>query len=227
MLGLVLAYDFLVLYMCWELVGLCSYLLIGFWYQERDSAEGGEEGLHHHPRGGVGFAIRILLLFLQADTFRMDEIFEQIATGRMDPTIVTVAGILIFLGAMGKSGQFPLHVPGCGHGRAHPVSALVHSATMVAPGSTWWRVPSPLPCASPVTMAVIATIGTITLIFAATIALTQRDIKRVLAYSTVSQLGYMMMALGLGAYTAGSSTSTPTPSSRPSSSSAPAPSFTP
>ena len=134
----------------------------------------------------------------------MDEIFEQIATGQMDPAIVTVAGILIFLGAMGKSGQFPLHVwlPDAMAGPT-PVSALVHSATMVAAGVYLVARAYPLFAASPVTMAVIATIGTITLIFAATIALTQRDIKQVLAYSTVSQLGYMMMALGLGAYTAG------------------------
>ncbi len=204
MLGLVLAYDFLVLYMCWELVGLCSYLLIGFWYQERDNAEAAKKAFVTTRVGDVGFAIGILLLFLQADTFRMDEIFEQIATGQMDPTIVTVAGILIFLGAMGKSGQFPLHVwlPDAMAGPT-PVSALVHSATMVAAGVYLVARAYPLFAASPVTMAVIATIGTITLIFAATIALTQRDIKKVLAYSTVSQLGYMMMALGLGAYTAG------------------------
>ncbi|HEX2325907.1 MAG TPA: NADH-quinone oxidoreductase subunit L, partial [Chloroflexota bacterium] len=204
MLGLVLAYDFLVLYMCWELVGLCSYLLIGFWYQERDNAEAAKKAFITTRVGDVGFAIGIFLLFLQADTFRMDEIFEQIATGQMDPTIVTVAGILIFIGAMGKSGQFPLHVwlPDAMAGPT-PVSALVHSATMVAAGVYLVARAFPLFAASPVTMAVIATIGTITLIFAATIALTQRDIKRVLAYSTVSQLGYMMMALGLGAYTAG------------------------
>jgi proton-translocating NADH-quinone oxidoreductase chain L len=204
MLGLVLAYDFLLLYMCWELVGLCSYLLIGFWYQDRDNAEAAKKAFITTRVGDVGFAIGIFLLFLQADTFRMDEIFAQIAAGQMDPTVVTIAGILIFVGAMGKSGQFPLHVwlPDAMAGPT-PVSALVHSATMVAAGVYLVARAFPLFAASPVTLAVIATIGTITLIFAATIALTQRDIKRVLAYSTVSQLGYMMMALGLGAYTAG------------------------
>jgi NADH-quinone oxidoreductase subunit L len=204
MLGLVLAYDFLLLYMCWELVGLCSYLLIGFWYQERDNAEAAKKAFVTTRIGDVGLGIGIILLFLQANTFRMDVIFEQIASGRMNPAIVTVAGILIFIGAMGKSGQFPLHVwlPDAMAGPT-PVSALVHSATMVAAGVFLVARAYPLFAASPVTLAVIATIGTITLFFAATIALTQRDIKRVLAYSTVSQLGYMMMALGVGAYTAG------------------------
>jgi proton-translocating NADH-quinone oxidoreductase chain L len=204
MLGLILSYDFLLTYICWELVGLCSYLLIGFWYQERDNAEAAKKAFVTTRIGDVGFAIGILLLFLQANTFRMDVIFEQIVAGRMDPTIVTIAGILIFIGCMGKSGQFPLHVwlPDAMAGPT-PVSALVHSATMVAAGVYLVARAYPLFHASPVTLGVIATVGTITLIFAATIALTQRDVKRVLAYSTVSQLGYMMMALGVGAYTAG------------------------
>jgi proton-translocating NADH-quinone oxidoreductase chain L len=204
MLGLVLSYDFLLLYMCWELVGLCSYLLIGFWYHERDNAEAAKKAFVTTRVGDVGFAIGIFLLFRQANTFRMDEIFAQIAAGQIDPTIVTVAGILIFIGAMGKSGQFPLHVwlPDAMAGPT-PVSALVHSATMVAAGVYLVGRAYPLFAASPVTMGFITVIGTITLFFAATIALTQRDIKKVLAYSTVSQLGYMMMALGVGAYTAG------------------------
>ncbi|HEX2035097.1 MAG TPA: NADH-quinone oxidoreductase subunit L [Chloroflexota bacterium] len=204
MLGLVLAYDFLLLYMCWELVGLCSFLLIGFWYQERDNAEAAKKAFITTRIGDVGFFIGLALLFLQTGTFRMDVIFEQIGAGRIDPTIVTVAGLLVFAGAVGKSGQFPLHVwlPDAMAGPT-PVSALVHSATMVAAGVYLVGRAYPLFVASPVTMAVIAAIGTITAIFAATIALTQRDIKRVLAYSTVSQLGYMVMALGLGAYTAG------------------------
>jgi proton-translocating NADH-quinone oxidoreductase chain L len=204
MLGLVLAYDFLFMYMCWELVGLCSYLLIGFWYQERDNAEAAKKAFVTTRIGDVGFGIGAILLFLQTNTFRMDVIFEQIAAGQINPTIVTIAGLLIFAGAIGKSGQFPLHVwlPDAMAGPT-PVSALVHSATMVAAGVYLVARAYPLFAASPVTLAVIATIGTITLFFAATIALTQRDIKRVLAYSTVSQLGYMMMALGVGAYTAG------------------------
>ncbi len=204
MLGLVLAYDFLLMYMCWELVGLCSFLLIGFWYQERDNAEAAKKAFITTRLGDVGFFIGLAILFLQTNTFRMDEIFEAIDAGRIDPTLVTVAGILVFMGAIGKSGQFPLHVwlPDAMAGPT-PVSALVHSATMVAAGVYLIGRAYPLFVASPVTMAVIATIGTITAIFAATIALTQRDIKKVLAYSTVSQLGYMVMALGLGAYTAG------------------------
>jgi NADH-quinone oxidoreductase subunit L len=204
MLGLVLAYDFLLLYMGWELVGLCSYLLIGFWYQERDNAEAAKKAFVTTRIGDVGLFIGISLLFLQTNTLRMDEIFNAIGSGRINPVVVTAAGILVFMGAIGKSGQFPLHVwlPDAMAGPT-PVSALVHSATMVAAGVYLVGRAYPLFAASPLTMGVIAVIGTITLFFAATIALTQRDIKRILAYSTVSQLGYMIMALGVGAYTAG------------------------
>src|SRR5919199_1318717 len=204
MLLLVLSGNFLILYMAWELVGLCSFLLIGFWYQERDNAEAAKKAFITTRIGDVGFFIGLAILFLNTHTFQMDEIFAQISSGRINPAVVTAAGILVFMGAMGKSGQFPLHVwlPDAMAGPT-PVSALLHSATMVAAGVYLVARAYPLFSASPVTMAVIATIGTITLIFAATIALTQRDVKRVLAYSTVSQLGYMMMALGVGAYTAG------------------------
>jgi proton-translocating NADH-quinone oxidoreductase chain L len=204
MFTLVLAYDFLLLYMAWELVGLCSFLLIGFWYQERDNAEAAKKAFITTRVGDVGFFVGLALLFLNTGTFRMDEIFAEIERGRIDPTIVTIAGILVFMGAVGKSGQFPLHVwlPDAMAGPT-PVSALVHSATMVAAGVYLVARAYPLFAASEVTMAVIATIGTITAIFAATIALTQREIKKILAYSTVSQLGYMIAALGIGAYTAG------------------------
>lgn len=204
MLLLVLSANFLLIYMAWELVGLCSFLLIGFWYQERDNAEAAKKAFITNRIGDVGFFIGLAILFLQTGTFQMEEIFGAIASGRIDPTIVTVAGILVFTGAMGKSGQFPLHVwlPDAMAGPT-PVSALLHSATMVAAGVYLVGRAYPLFSASPVTMAFIAAVGTITLIFAATIALTQPDVKRVLAYSTVSQLGYMMMALGVGAYTAG------------------------
>ena len=204
MFTLVLAYDFLLLYMAWELVGLCSFLLIGFWYQERDNAEAAKKAFITTRIGDVGFFIGLALLFLNTGTFRMDEIFAEIERGGIDPTIVTIAGILVFMGAMGKSGQFPLHVwlPDAMAGPT-PVSALVHSATMVAAGVYLVARAYPLFAASEITMAVIATIGTITAIFAATIALTQREIKKILAYSTVSQLGYMIAALGIGAYTAG------------------------
>jgi proton-translocating NADH-quinone oxidoreductase chain L len=204
MFTLVLAYDFLLLYMAWELVGLCSFLLIGFWYHERDNAEAAKKAFITTRVGDVGFFIGIALLFLNTGSFRMDEVFAAVQSGRVDPAIVTAAGILVFMGAIGKSGQFPLHVwlPDAMAGPT-PVSALVHSATMVAAGVYLVGRAYPLFEASPVTMGFIATIGTITAIFAATIALTQREIKKVLAYSTVSQLGYMIAALGVGAYTAG------------------------
>jgi len=204
MCTLVLSYNFLLLYMAWELVGLCSYLLIGFWYHERDNAEAAKKAFVTTRVGDVGFFIGIAILFVQTGTFQMDEIFRRVQLGSLSPGIVTAAGILIFLGAMGKSGQFPLHVwlPDAMAGPT-PVSALLHSATMVAAGVYLIARAYPLFAASPITLGVVATIGTITLIFAATIALTQRDIKKILAYSTVSQLGYMVMALGVGAYTAG------------------------
>lgn len=204
MLLLVLAGNFVILYMAWELVGLCSFLLIGFWYHERDNAEAAKKAFITTRIGDVGFFIGLAILFLQTGTFQMEAIFDAVASGKISPTVTTVAGILVFMGAMGKSGQFPLHVwlPDAMAGPT-PVSALLHSATMVAAGVYLVGRAYPLFAASSVTMGVIAAIGTITLVFAATIALTQRDVKRVLAYSTVSQLGYMMMALGVGAYTAG------------------------
>ncbi len=204
MFTLVLAYDFLLMYMAWELVGLCSFLLIGFWYHERDNAEAAKKAFITTRIGDVGFFIGLALLWLNTGTWRMDRIFAEIQAGRVDPSIVTIAGILVFMGAVGKSGQFPLHVwlPDAMAGPT-PVSALVHSATMVAAGVYLVARAYPLFVASEVTMAVIATVGAFTAIFAATIGLTQREIKKILAYSTVSQLGYMIAALGVGAYTAG------------------------
>ena len=204
MFTLVLAYDFLLLYMAWEMVGLCSFLLIGFWYHERDNAEAAKKAFITTRIGDVGFFIGIALLFLNTGSFRMDEVFTAIRAGRVDPAIVTAAGILVFLGAMGKSGQFPLHVwlPDAMAGPT-PVSALVHSATMVAAGVFLVGRAFPLFEASSVTMGFIAIVGTFTAIFAATIGVTQREVKKILAYSTVSQLGYMIAALGIGAYTAG------------------------
>lgn len=204
MLGVVLSYNFLLMYICWELVGLCSFLLIGFWYSERANAEAAKKAFITTRVGDVGFFIGLALLFLKTGTFDMKATFAAVESGAIDPATVTIAGILIFLGAMGKSGQFPLHVwlPDAMAGPT-PVSALVHSATMVAAGVYLVGRAYPIFHASPTTMGVITTVGTITAIFAATIALTQRDIKRILAYSTISQLGYMIMALGVGAYTAG------------------------
>jgi len=204
MLGVVLSYNFLIFYISWEMVGLCSFLLIGFWYQERDNAEAAKKAFITTRVGDVGFFVGLALLYVATGTFDMKTIFDAVEAGKVDPTTVTAAGILIFIGAMGKSGQFPLHVwlPDAMAGPT-PVSALVHSATMVAAGVYLVGRAYPLFHASETTMAVIAAVGTFTAIFAASIALVQRDIKRILAYSTVSQLGYMIMALGIGAYTAG------------------------
>ena len=179
-------------------------LFRSFWYQERDNAEAAKKAFITTRIGDVGFFVGLALLYVATGTFDMKTIFAAVEAGTVDSTIVTAAGILIFIGAMGKSGQFPLHVwlPDAMAGPT-PVSALVHSATMVAAGVYLVGRAYPLFHASETTMGVIAAVGTFTAIFAASIALVQRDIKRILAYSTVSQLGYMIMALGIGAYTAG------------------------
>ncbi|MDO8672920.1 MAG: NADH-quinone oxidoreductase subunit L, partial [Dehalococcoidia bacterium] len=203
MLGLVLADNFLVLYMTWELVGLCSYLLIGFWWEKRSAAEAAKKAFVTTRIGDVGLFIGILMLFQKAGTFDMSTIFHMVETGQIGGTYLTVAAILVFLGAMGKSGQFPLHVwlPDAMEGPT-PVSALIHAATMVAAGVYLVARAFPLYAASSSAMMVIAVIGLITILISGTIAVVMTDIKKVMAYSTIGQLGYMMLSLGFGGYTA-------------------------
>ena len=190
MLGLVLSYDFLLMYMCWELVGLCSYLLIGFWYQERDNAEAAKKAFITTRVGDVGFAIGIPCSSCRPTPSAWTRSSTQISAGADRPHDRHRRRHPGLHRRHGQVRAVPAARLAAGrHGRADPVSALVHSATMVAAGVYLVGRAYPLFAASPVTMGVIATIGTITLIFAATIALTQRDIKKVLAYSTVSQLG--------------------------------------
>ncbi|HOJ59934.1 MAG TPA: NADH-quinone oxidoreductase subunit L [bacterium] len=204
MLLLVLCDNLLVLYISWELVGVSSYLLIGFYFWRPAAADACKKAFITTRVGDVFMLIGLLLVVLHTGKFNYREVFDAVAQGQFSGTVLTVAAICLFGGAVGKSAQFPLHVwlPDAMEGPT-PVSALIHAATMVAAGVYMVGRLFPIFSASPEAMLVIAYIGLITAFFAATIAITQTDIKRVLAYSTVSQLGYMMTALGVGAYTAG------------------------
>ncbi|HJV45996.1 MAG TPA: NADH-quinone oxidoreductase subunit L [Bacillota bacterium] len=197
MLGLVISPNLLQVYIFWELVGVCSFLLVGFYFYKDEAKAAAKKAFIVTRVGDVGLFIGISLLFWYSGSFNYVDIFNAIQNGVMQPWQITLVGILIFIGAVGKSGQFPLHtwLPDAMEGPT-PVSALIHAATMVAAGVYLVAAMYPLYLASPDASQVIAVIGGITAIFAASIGLTQRDIKRVLAYSTVSQLGYMMLALG-------------------------------
>ena len=209
MLGLVISPNLLQVYMFWELVGLCSFLLVGFWYFKPEAAAAAKKSFIVTRIGDVGFFIGIILLFVGTGTFEYSGIFQAVAAKQflidwMSPeAFITLVAILIFIGAVGKSAQFPLHtwLPDAMEGPT-PVSALIHAATMVAAGVYLVARSFPIFEAAPDALTVIGIIGAITAIFAALIGLTQNDIKRVVAYSTVSQLGYMMMALGVSAYVA-------------------------
>ncbi len=202
MLGLVLAESFFFIYIFWELVGICSYLLIGFWFEKKSASDAGKKAFLANRVGDFGFLAGLLIIYATCGVLGYDEVFHAVAGGKLSGTLLTVAGIGIFCGAIGKSAQFPLHVwlPDAMEGPT-PVSALIHAATMVAAGV--YLVGRVYPIFTPDAFLVIAYVGLITLFMAATIALTQNDIKKVLAYSTVSQLGYMVMGLGVGGYTGG------------------------
>jgi NADH-quinone oxidoreductase subunit L len=206
MLTLVLADDFLLLYVGWEGVGLCSYLLIGFWFERPAAARASLKAFVTTRVGDFFLFLGILLLFWQVGSLRFDSILEAARSGRLSGPLLTLAAVLVFGGAVGKSAQVPLHVwlPDAMEGPT-PVSALIHAATMVAAGVYLVARTFPLFAASPdhAALQVVAVIGGITALMAATIGVVQDDIKRILAYSTISQLGYMMMGLGVGAYTAG------------------------
>jgi NADH-quinone oxidoreductase subunit L len=202
MSGIVLTHNFFMIYIFWELVGLSSYLLIGFWYEKDSASNAAKKAFLVNRIGDIGMLIGILLIFFTYNTFTFSTIFEQISNGVLPLNSgfwLTVTGILLFCGAVGKSAQFPLHVwlPDAMEGPT-PVSALIHAATMVAAGV--YFVVRIFTMLTGDAMIVIATIGAISAFIPATIAITQNDIKKVLAYSTVSQLGYMIMALGVGAY---------------------------
>lgn len=202
MLGLVLVDGFFGIYIFWELVGLCSYLLIGHWYEKKSASDAAVKAFITTRIGDIGMFVGIMIIFWQLATFSFAEVFQGIAAGKLSGGLLTAAGVLVFCGAIGKSAQFPLHVwlPDAMEGPT-PVSALIHAATMVAAGV--YLVGRTYLLYTQEALLFIAVVGTITAFIAATIALTQMDIKKVLAYSTISQLGYMIASLGVGGYNAG------------------------
>ncbi|MBD3175269.1 MAG: NADH-quinone oxidoreductase subunit L [Armatimonadia bacterium] len=209
MLGLVLSSNLILLFMCWELVGLMSYLLIGFWFHKPEAARACKKAFLTTRLGDVGFTIAIIALFVATRSLDLREIFTKVTAGEVSSPMLFLISLGLFAGAVGKSAQFPLHVwlPDAMEGPT-PVSALIHAATMVAAGV--WMIYRMQPVIQATAgngpydaMKWIAVIGGFTAVFAATIAIAQDDIKRVLAYSTISQLGYMMLGLGVGAFFAG------------------------
>ena len=207
MLVLVLGASFPVMFVGWEGVGLCSYLLIGFWFRKQSAADAGKKAFIVNRIGDFGFVLGMLLIFATFGTLD----FQQVAAAADSRAIehgtmgvMTIATLLLFLGATGKSAQIPLYVwlPDAMEGPT-PVSALIHAATMVTAGVYMIGRNAVIFSHAPTTLAVVAGIGVATALMAGTIGLVQNDIKRVLAYSTVSQLGYMFLAMGVGAYAAG------------------------
>jgi NADH-quinone oxidoreductase subunit L len=204
MLGLVLAGSYVLILVFWELVGLTSYLLIGFWFEKKTAADAGKKAFITTKIADLGFLLGLVLLIVSVGTASIPEVNEIIGSGKAPVAMVSIAGMLMFMGACGKSAQFPFHVwlPDAMEGPT-PVSALIHAATMVAAGVYLTARLTGIIMVSHTMGMVVASIGAITALMAASIGLVQNDIKRVLAYSTVSQLGYMMMIIGLGGYTAG------------------------
>jgi NAD(P)H-quinone oxidoreductase subunit 5 len=208
MLGLVISPNLLQVYVFWELVGMCSYLLIGFWYDRKPAADACQKAFVTNRVGDFGLLLGILALFWATGSFDFDIMGERLTdlvnTGSLSAGLAAVFAILVFLGPMAKSAQFPLHVwlPDAMEGPT-PISALIHAATMVAAGVFLVARMYPVFEHIPTVMTVIAYTGAFTAFMGATIAITQNDIKKGLAFSTMSQLGYMVMAMGVGAYSAG------------------------
>jgi NADH-quinone oxidoreductase subunit L len=206
MLVLVLGASFLVMFIGWEGVGLCSYLLIGFWFQKKSAADAGKKAFVVNRIGDYGFILGMLLLFTQFATLDFQRIAAAVAPLQPEARCGTlsIASLLLFIGATGKSAQIPLYVwlPDAMEGPT-PVSALIHAATMVTAGVYMIGRNAVLFSHAPLTLLIVAGIGAATALMAGTIGLVQNDIKRVLAYSTVSQLGYMFLAMGVGAFGAG------------------------
>ena len=208
MLGLVVSPNLLQVYIFWELVGMCSYLLIGFWYSRKAAADACQKAFVANRVGDFGLLLGMLGIFWATGSFEFDVMGERLTelvnTGTISGVLAAVFAILVFLGPVAKSAQFPLHVwlPDAMEGPT-PISALIHAATMVAAGVFLVARMYPVFDQIPVAMEVIAWTGAFTAFMGATIAITQNDIKKGLAYSTMSQLGYMVMAMGAGAYGAG------------------------
>ena len=203
MLGLVLAPNFIELYVFWELVGLCSYLLIGHWFERPAAAKAAQKAFIVTRIGDAALFVGIVMFWRATGTSSYEGISEAAQAGFIGGSFFATAVVLVFAGAIGKSAQFPLHVwlPDAMEGPT-PVSALIHAATMVAAGVYLVARTYDIFVQSPTAMLVVAYIGGFTALMAATMALTKKDMKRVIAYSTVSQLGYMMLALGIGAFSA-------------------------
>jgi NADH-quinone oxidoreductase subunit L len=206
MLVLVLGANFLVMFLGWEGVGLCSYLLVGFWFEKKSASDAGKKAFIVNRIGDFGFILGVLLIFVRFGTIDFQQIAASLGSIGPETSFGTISLItlLLFIGATGKSAQIPLYVwlPDAMEGPT-PVSALIHAATMVTAGVYMIGRNAVLFSHAPLTMQIVAVIGVATAFFAGTIALVQNDIKRVLAYSTVSQLGYMFVAMGVGAFSAG------------------------
>ena len=202
MLILVLGSNYLVMFVGWEGVGLCSYLLIGFWFKNQNYNDAANKAFIMNRIGDLGLLVGMILIFIHCGSLNYEEVFSKVSS--LDTGTITLITVLLFVGAMGKSAQIPLYtwLPDAMAGPT-PVSALIHAATMVTAGVYMVARNNLLYSLSPFSMNLILVIGLVTALFAATIALTQNDIKKVLAYSTVSQLGLMFVALGVGAYSSG------------------------
>ena len=203
MVMLVLAGNFLVLYVFWEAVGLCSYLLIGFWYERKSATDAGKKAFIVNRVGDFGFGLGVMLIWVTFGTLNYGEVFAKADASVSVNTYLAIA-LLLFMGACGKSAQLPLFtwLPDAMEGPT-PVSALIHAATMVTAGVYMVARCHKLFEMAPLSLEIVAWVGGLTAVFAATIGLVQTDIKRVLAYSTISQLGYMFVGVGVGAYAAG------------------------
>jgi NAD(P)H-quinone oxidoreductase subunit 5 len=208
MLGLVVSPNIVQIYIFWELVGMCSYLLVGFWYDRKAAADAAQKAFVVNRVGDFGLLLGILGLFWATGSFEFDiigdRLQELVQSGSVSSFLAALFAVLVFLGPVAKSAQFPLHVwlPDAMEGPT-PISALIHAATMVAAGVFLIARMYPLFEGVPAAMNIIAFTGAFTAFLGATIAITQNDIKKGLAYSTISQLGYMVMAMGVGAYSAG------------------------
>jgi NADH-quinone oxidoreductase subunit L len=196
---LVLGDNYLLMFVGWEGVGLCSYLLIGFWYEKKSASDAGKKAFIVNRIGDAGFMLGMFMIWVLTGSLTYSEVFQ--AAPHLTAAGATAIGLLLFVGAAGKSAQIPLYVwlPDAMEGPT-PVSALIHAATMVTAGVYMVARTSPIYVMGPSALEVIAIVGALTALFAASIALVQTDIKRVLAYSTVSQLGFMFMACGVGAF---------------------------
>jgi len=205
MLVLVCANNFLLMFVGWEGVGLCSYLLIGFWYQRKEPADAGKKAFVVNRIGDYGFLLAMMLMFVTFGTLDFHGVFNAAHENyQVGSLVITAITLLLFLGATGKSAQIPLYtwLPDAMEGPT-PVSALIHAATMVTAGVYMVVRCNVLFTLAPISLTVVAIVGVATAVFTASIALAANDIKRVLAYSTISQLGYMFLACGVGAFTAG------------------------